>query len=64
MIGGFHLHNKTEAYVRSFAEKLRVTGIEEIWTGHCTGEEAYHILQEELGGIVHQLAAGAQIHLG
>lgn len=61
MIGGFHLHNKTEAYVRGFAGKLRSTGVEEIWTGHCTGEEAYHILKEELGGIVHQLAAGAQI---
>ena len=63
MIGGFHLYNKTEEYVRSFAEKLRVTGVKEIYTGHCTGEEGYRILRDVLGDRMHQLKAGLEIVL-
>ena len=64
MAGGFHLFNKTEEYVSDFAKKLRDTGVEQIWTGHCTGGDAYQILKKELGGMVHQLKAGAEISLG
>ena len=55
LIGGFHLHNKSEKYVREISERIRRTGVEEIFTGHCTGEEAYGIMREELGDRVHQL---------
>lgn len=58
LIGGFHLYNKTEEYVREFAKRVKDTGIECIYTGHCTGEEAYAMLEEELGGIVHPLKVG------
>lgn len=61
MIGGFHLYNKSEEYVRRFAEKVQTAQVEEIWTGHCTGEEAYRILEKELGGKVHQLKTGLNI---
>lgn len=61
MIGGFHLHNKDDGYIRAFAEKLRRTGVEQIYTGHCTGDNGFRILSEELGGIVHQLCAGLEI---
>lgn len=64
MAGGFHLYNKSEEYIRNFAEKVRATGVEQVWTGHCTGEEAYQILREELGGMVRQLKSGAEIHFG
>ena len=63
MAGGFHLYNKSEEYVRSFAEKVRATGVEKIYTGHCTGEEGYRILREVLGDRVHQLEAGLAIVL-
>ena len=63
MIGGFHLYNKSEEYVRSFAEKVHATGVEKIYTGHCTGEEGYRILREVLGDRVHQLEAGLEIVL-
>lgn len=58
VIGGFHLHNKSEEYVRAFACRIRKTGAENIYTGHCTGEEAFRILREELGNMVRQLRVG------
>lgn len=63
MIGGFHLYNKPEEYVRRFAEKVRDTGVETIYTGHCTGEEGYRILRDVLGNRVHQLETGLEIML-
>lgn len=63
MIGGFHLYNKPERYVRELAEKMRATGVEEIYTGHCTGEEGYGIMCDVLGNMVHQLEAGLEIVL-
>lgn len=55
IIGGFHLYNKTEAEIRSLADRIRETGIEFICTGHCTGDNAYDILKEELGDSLCQL---------
>ena len=61
LIGGFHLHKKSEKYVREISERIRRTGVEEIFTGHCTGDEAYGIMREELGDRVHQLRTGLQM---
>ena len=61
LIGGFHLHNKSEKYVREISERIRRTGVEEIFTGHCTGDKAYGIMREELGDRVHQLRTGLQM---
>lgn len=61
MIGGFHLHNKDDDYIRAFAEKLRHTGVGQIYTGHCTGDNGFRILSRELGGMVHQLRVGLEI---
>lgn len=58
MAGGFHLYKKTDQEVRQFAKAVEDTGIEEIYTGHCTGETAFRILREELGGKVQQLCTG------
>ena len=58
LIGGFHLYDKSEAEVRALAERIRQTGIEKIYTGHCTGEKAFAILREELGDIAGQLTVG------
>ena len=57
-IGGFHLFNKPDDFVREVASMLREVGIKSIITGHCTGEAAFEILKEELGDIVTQLRTG------
>lgn len=58
LIGGFHLHNKAVPFVRDFAKSLRTTEISSIYTGHCTGQAAFALLEAELGGIAHQLRTG------
>ena len=63
IIGGFHLFNKTDEEVRSFAEKVKETGVEYICTGHCTKDRAYVILREELGDMVEQMKVGYQIEI-
>ena len=63
MIGGFHLYNKTEAEIRAFAAKLRASGAERIYTGHCTGENGMALLREELGERVYPLYTGLVIEL-
>ena len=63
LIGGFHIYNRTKDEVRKLAQSIKDTGIEEVYTGHCTGMKAYDILKEELGDKVHQLSAGMKIEL-
>lgn len=58
-VGGFHIYNKPEAEVRALANRLKTTGVEKIYTGHCTGEKPFAILKEELKERVDQLRAGA-----
>ena len=58
MIGGFHLFNKDDDYVRAFARRVGETGVEAVYTGHCTGKKAMGILREELGEMVHELRTG------
>lgn len=63
MCGGFHLFNKSEDWVRAFARRVGETGVESIYTGHCTGEKAMTILVEELGDKVHQFSTGLVFEL-
>lgn len=63
VIGGFHLYARTETEVRQMAERIRQTGVKKVYTGHCTGEVAYHILKEELGDMAEQLQTGMVIEL-
>ena len=58
MIGGFHLYKRDEEYVRQFAKRVEETGVESIYTGHCTGENSLKILEDELGDKVHRLMSG------
>ena len=58
LIGGFHLYNKPSSEVRELGKRIKETGIQYVCTGHCTGERAYAVLKEELGGILHQLQTG------
>ena len=63
MCGGFHLYNKSDDYVREFARRVKETGVKSIYTGHCTGDKAMGILQEELGDKVQTLSTGLALTL-
>lgn len=63
IIGGFHLYEKPKKEVRELAKRIKNTGIQEVYTGHCTGKKAYRVLKEELGDMVHQLNVGLEIKL-
>lgn len=58
LIGGFHIFDKSESDIRSLAKRIKEAGVEEIYTGHCTGKRSFRILREELGDCVHQLKVG------
>lgn len=45
----FHLYDTPDEEVRALAGRMKNEGIELAYTGHCTGERAFKILQEELG---------------
>ncbi len=63
VIGGFHLYKTPEAEVRALAGRIRRTGIQKLYTGHCTGQKAFDILKEELGEAVEQLYTGMEIEI-
>lgn len=60
-IGGLHLFRSKDEEVYAFARRVRETGIQKIYTGHCTGERAMEILKEELGDVIHELYTGLEI---
>lgn len=64
MIGGFHLFNKTDDYVKAFARRVEETGVSSVYTGHCTGPKAMQILHEELGDKVRDLKTGLVFEIG
>ena len=43
------------------AQELKGLGVEEIYTGHCTGNIAFGILKKELGEMVHALGTGETV---
>ena len=61
LIGGFHLYKADEKRVRELAKSIEKTGIEKIYTGHCTGDKAFGILKDELGDKALQLYSGLEI---
>lgn len=63
MIGGFHLKGRSEAFVRQFAARLKECQVEHIYTGHCTGDRAFAILQEMLGDKVHYFKTGTVLEI-
>ena len=63
MIGGFHLFNKTDQYVRDFARRVLETGVEAVYTSHCTGERAMQILSGELGDKMHAFCTGTTFEI-
>ena len=71
MIGGFHLMGSTgpdsmresEEQVRLLGRKLRSMQVEKLYTGHCTGTQAFPILKEVLGDRLELLVTGKTIEI-
>ena len=63
LIGGFHLYKSSVEDVKSLAERIEETGIEQIYTGHCTGDKAFTILKNHLGDKAQELYAGMEIEV-
>ncbi len=63
LIGGFHLYKSGDEDVINLAQRIRDTGIEKIYTGHCTGDRAFTLLKKELGDTAEELFAGMVIEL-
>lgn len=63
LIGGLHLFRSSKEEVRELASEIEKTGIEKIYTGHCTGDEAFDILKKALGDKVVQIYTGMEIRI-
>ncbi|SDB31195.1 7,8-dihydropterin-6-yl-methyl-4-(beta-D-ribofuranosyl)aminobenzene 5'-phosphate synthase [Pseudobutyrivibrio sp. YE44] len=58
LVGGLHLFNKRDREVERTAESISRTGINQIYTGHCTKDRAYEIMKAEFGNRIHQFKVG------
>lgn len=70
VVGGFHMFGKgdsgmncTAGYVYQVADALKELGVEEVYTGHCTGEPALALLQERFGPDCRALSTGQVLEL-
>ena len=63
LVGGFHLYQTPPEAVYRLGRALAADGAEAVVTGHCTGQEAYDILREALGGRLMQMRVGLSITL-
>lgn len=69
VVGGFHLALQPgrpgiagkPAEIESIANALIQSGVRAVYTGHCTGEEAYVILKGVMGDKLKRLYTGARI---
>lgn len=72
VVGGFHLMGQAGAAtmgvekqeVLELAQDLKNLGVQQIYTGHCTGEPAFEILQDALGERIHYFCTGTVIEMG
>ena len=58
LVGGFHLFETPDADIYALGRRLAESGVEEIVSGHCTGERGFQILKEVLGERAKQLRTG------
>lgn len=71
VVGGLHMYsasadsglNCPPDYVRAVARALKELGVEQVYTGHCTGPAALALLGEALGPSLHALTTGLRVEL-
>ena len=57
-VGGLHLYKMTDEELETLCGEITDTGIEHIFTGHCTGDHAFGVLQAALGDRIVQFSSG------
>ncbi len=66
IVSGFHMYNRREKtsenpyIVQEVGKALNDKRIQ-VWTGHCTGPEAFEQLSSIMGNRIHQLSTGKEI---
>ncbi|MCD6373010.1 MAG: MBL fold metallo-hydrolase [Thermococcus sp.] len=63
VIGGFHLIHADGERIERTVRELRQLGVEEVYTGHCTGVKAEAALLKAYGGDFHKLHSGMIIDI-
>jgi len=58
VIGGFHLIDASDERIARTVEAFERLGVEEVYTGHCTGLRAESAFLEAYGGRFHKLHSG------
>jgi len=65
LFGGFHLMDPLKGVMREpedvvleLAEEIGSFYLEQVFTGHCTGEEAFGLLSQKLGSVVQRFCTG------
>jgi len=62
-LGGLHLFRLNDRELADVTRRVIDSGIEHIYTGHCTGQHPYEILKEHLGNRIEQFYCGMEIIL-
>ena len=57
-VGGLHLYKMTDDELDALCGEIQDTGIERIFTGHCTGDHAFGVLHAALGDRIVQFSSG------
>ncbi len=60
-LGGLHQFRSSRYEVQQLADLLKEQDVDHIYTGHCTGDEAFGILHETLGDKIVQFCSGYQV---
>ena len=71
VVGGLHMFSATAPsgmncapeYARGVADALVEQGVEQVYTGHCTGPAAFAVLKERLGDRLSPLSTGLSYFL-
>jgi len=62
-VGGLHLFRLNGREVRAVSDRLSACGVDRLYTGHCTGQEAYEILTESFAGKIDLFRCGLRIKI-
>lgn len=63
-VGGLHLYKMTDEELDTLSGEIDRTGIEHIFTGHCTGDHAFAFLKARLGERIEQFSSGFRYRFG
>jgi len=62
-VGGLHLFRLSEQEIETVADGLATCGIRMLYTGHCTGEQAFNLLKSRFGEKIEQFHSGMEIEI-